>query len=290
MGILLSIAFFTLVERKIIGLSHYRKGPNKVVLSGISQPIADASKLLTKEYPKNSIVKQNLILIGPILRIFMILTSWAWFEFSFNVVSNRIKIVLLFATIGLGVYRLIAIGWGSNRKYSILGGHRAVAQTLSYEVCLFLFIVALSFIWKSFRRVNRLAIQQGLWPLAIIVPLFLVWVLICLAEANRTPFDTAEGESEIVSGFNIEYGGGLFALIFIREYGIIMILRFITVLYFGGTENLLLKIITIIVVLVWTRCSFPRVRYDQLILLAWKLALPFSLVAIILRIVSQCRI
>lgn len=284
-GVLLGVAFFTLMERKVIGLIHYRKGPNKVLIWGISQPIADALKLLTKEFPKFSPTKMFIFYLGPCVRIVLILLCWGWYDFRFSARSGGIKVIVILAIIRLSAYGFLLTRWGSNSKYALLGGHRAVAQIISYEVCLVLYLLVVVYITKSYRFSGLRQNQTGYWFILFSAPLFLSWVMLCIAEANRTPFDLAEGESEIVSGFNIEYGGGLFAFIFIREYGIIIFLRFITSIFFLGGRNLLVKTFLMCGVFVWVRCSFPRVRYDLLIIIAWKLALPYRL-AIIL--VSTC--
>ena len=274
---LLGVAFFTLIERKIMGLAHYRKGPNKVVVWGVRQPIADALKLLTKEFPKISSYKIIIFYAGPSLRILLMLLCWGWYDFKFVSNPTRLKIIIILAVIRLTAYGFLLTRWGSNSKYSLLGGHRAVAQIISYEVCLVLFLLVAIYSSKTYNLQTIKMIQDNMWLGLFCLPLFLVWMLLCIAEANRTPFDLAEGESEIVSGFNIEYGGGLFAFIFIREYGIIIFLRFITSLFFLGARNLLVKTFLVCFVFIWVRCAFPRVRYDILIMAAWKVALPYRL-------------
>ena len=212
------------------------------------------------------------------------LTLWGWYNSQAGVLASSQKILPVFAILGLIRYSLLLIRWGSNRPYALLGGHRGVAQTLSYEVCLFLFALVWFFIQESysFNKINL--IQQRYWGALFIAPLFSVWLTLCLAESNRTPFDLSEGEREIVSGFNIEYGGGIFALIFISEYGIIMALRFITSIIFISRNFLTVKTILIRTFYIWARRSFPRVRYDHLIIIAWKIAVPFSLVVLTARI------
>lgn len=279
LGALLAIAFFTLIERKFIGLIHYRKGPNKVLIIGLSQPIADAIKLLRKERTKFFSSKLLIIVLGPTISLLIIILCWVWFNFSFIIIRSNIKTIVFFSIIRLRCYGLILIRWGSNSKYAILGGLRGVSQIISYEVCLFLFVLIVAFFRISIKYYSIEIIQQGLWNITTILPVFIIWLTLCMAESNRTPFDIAEGEREIVSGFNIEYGGGLFALIFIREYGIIIFLRFITSLFFLGRRRII-KIFTICFIFIWTRRSFPRVRYDQLIIFSWKIALPLSLILI----------
>ena len=249
-GVLLSVAFFTLMERKVIGLIHYRKGPNKVLVFGVSQPIADALKLLTKENPKLSPIKTRMYALGPSTGLTLILLYWVWYDFCFNCRSRPLKIMVVFAVIRLTAYRFILIRWGSNTKYSLIGGHRVVAQIISYEVCLMLFALMVIYLSKGYSIGGIAQLQQGLWMLWATLPLGITWIILCLAETNRTPFDLAEGESEIVSGFNIEYGGGLFALIFIREYGMIIFLRFITCCLFLGAQATLAKTFVLCVLFV----------------------------------------
>lgn len=277
MGVLLSVAFFTLIERKLIGLIHYRKGPNKVLLWGLTQPIADAVKLLTKESYKLSSNKMFIFFTGPSIRILLIFLCWGWYDFLFHVNTSNLKIIIILALIRLTAYGFLLIRWGSNSKYSLLGGHRAVSQIISYEVCLVLFILVCIYISKNYNIETIYTRQSKIWIGIRCLPLLITWLMICIAERNRTPFDLAEGESEIVSGFNIEYGGGMFALIFIREYGIIMFLRFITSLLFLGASLIILKTFLICFLFIWVRSSFPRVRYDKLIIIAWKVSLPYRL-------------
>nr|YP_009504248.1 NADH dehydrogenase subunit 1 [Histiostoma feroniarum]AWX53524.1 NADH dehydrogenase subunit 1 [Histiostoma feroniarum] len=276
-GVLLSVALFTLMERKVMGLMHYRKGPSKVILLGLSQPISDALKLLVKENTKMNSTKITMFMIGPAITLIVMLLMWPMYEFSFMVMPLTIKIIAIFMMMGLNIYGLLTMSWGSNSKYAMLGGHRAVAQVMSYEVCLFMAVLVVLFLWKSYSFSLILKMQQGLWTTACVMPLFLLWVMLCLAESNRTPFDMAEGESEIVSGFNIEYGGGLFALIFISEYGMIIMMSFVTSLLFMGENFIMAKTLMVTLLFVWTRCSFPRVRYNDLMMVSWKMALPFTL-------------
>lgn len=220
--------------------------------------------------------------LGPCVSIVLILFCWGWYDYTHSISSNSTKLIIILAIIRLSAYGFLLTRWGSNSKYALLGGHRAVAQIISYEVCLILFILVILYISKSYSIEGTKHSQQGIWFILYRIPLFISWIMLCIAESNRTPFDLAEGESEIVSGFNVEYGGGLFAFIFIREYGIIIFLRFITPLLFLGGRALLAKTILICILFVWVRCAFPRVRYDILIITAWKLALPYRLAMVCL--------
>lgn len=281
-GVLLRVAFFTLIERKIIGLIHYRKGPNKVLLWGVSQPITDAVKLLVKEFPKISYRKIFIFQAGPLIGLWLIIICWQWYPFLWQRVPPSINVIIILCLISLTVYSFILTRWGSNRKYSLIGGFRAISQVISYEVCLILFLLTIFYISKSYKLNTLTTIQENYWFSLYRLPLFFVWVILCIAESNRTPFDLAEGESELVSGFNVEYGGGLFALIFIREYGMIIVLSFITSVVFMGGSIVILKTFLVCFIYVWARRCFPRVRYDKLIKLAWKIALPYSLAIIII--------
>lgn len=222
--------------------------------------------------------------IGPTLIIAIIILSWALYErTSRNTLRRSTKIVIILSIISTSAYRFILTSWGSNSKYAVLGGLRIVAQVVSYEVCIALFVITLVLMIKTINLKEMRIMQTGGWAAVIILPLFLGWFLLCLAESNRTPFDLAEGESEIVSGFNIEYGGGIFALIFIREYGMVLFLSFLTRVLFMRNRFMIVKIIIIAVIFVWVRSSFPRVRYDKLIIISWKLITPYSIAMIVIR-------
>lgn len=284
-GVLLRVAFFTLIERKIIGLIHYRVGPNKVVEWGVSQPIADALKLLTKEYQKFTISRLIMYYLGPLISLLLALLYWGFYEYSYSYITGSIKIIVIFSIISLSAYGFLLTRWGSNSKYALLGGYRTVAQIISYEVCLIFLVLIIFYITKCYRVENIALSQRGVWFILYSLPLFITWVIICIAERSRTPFDHAERERELVSGYNVEYGGGFFVLAFVREYGIIIFLRFITSVLFLGINNIILKTFLICIVYVWVRCAFPRVRYDKLIIICWKKLLPYRLAMVAL---SSC--
>lgn len=284
-GILLRVAFFTLIERKIIGLIHYRVGPNKVVEWGVSQPIADALKLLTKEYQKFTISRLIIYYLGPLISLLLALLYWGFYEYSYSYITGSIKIIVIFSIISLSAYGFLLTRWGSNSKYALLGGYRTVAQIISYEVCLIFLVLIIFYITKCYRVENTALSQRGVWFILYSLPLFITWVIICIAERSRTPFDHAERERELVSGYNVEYGGGFFVLAFVREYGIIIFLRFITSVLFLGINNIMLKTFLICIAYVWVRCAFPRVRYDKLIIICWKKLLPYRLAMVAL---SSC--
>lgn len=282
---LLRVAFFTLIERKIIGLIHFRLGPNKVIQWGVSQPIADALKLLTKEYQKFTISRLLMYYLGPLISLLLALLYWGFYEYAYAYVTRRIKIIIIFSIIRLSAYGFLLTRWGSNSKYALLGGYRTVAQIISYEVCLMFLILIIFFITKYYRVENIRMTQRGYWFILYSSPLFITWVIICIAERSRTPFDHAERERELVSGYNVEYGGGFFVLAFVREYGMIIFLSFITSILFIGVNNIIIKTFIICIVYVWVRCAFPRVRYDKLIIICWKKLLPYRLAIVAL---SSC--
>lgn len=277
-GVLLRVAFFTLMERKIIGLMHYRKGPNKLAIWGISQPISDATKLLTKENPKFSFSKISIIRIGPLTGIILILMCWRITHPCFQQIrKSGVRLILILSLIRLSPYIFILTGWGRNTKYALIGSLRAISQVISYEVCLILFVLAVVYRLMNYKIENIIKFQENYWIIIINIPIFITWMTICIAERNRTPFDHAERERELVRGFNLEYGGGLFAIIFIMEYGIIMFIRMLTSVLFIGRGALLLKITCVCMIFVWVRCCFPRIRYDKLMWISWKICLPYRL-------------
>lgn len=279
--VLVNIAFITLLERKILGYSQLRKGPHKVGIVGIIQPFRDAIKLFSKEivWPSTSNFLQYML--SPFIAFLIIAIRYILFPISEFNLSVGLSFLFIYTLIRINVYPLFISGWSSNNKYALIGSMRGIAQTVSYEVRLatiLIFYAILSFRLrvKSWITINSLTIK-----LFIILPLIGIWFISCLAETNRTPFDFSEGESELVSGFNIEYGGIGFALIFMAEYGSISFLRVITTSIFLSNSNLSVIFIIIITLIlrlwVWVRCTFPRYRYDKLIGLAWKRYLPLCL-------------
>ena len=281
--VLVGVAFFTLFERKLLGYIQLRKGPNKVGLIGILQPFADAIKLFSKEHVSPSLANYIPFIIAPILRLFLALLVWTslpnWTNQTFD-----LRILFFLACVGIGVYRLLAAGWASNSKYRLLGALRGVAQTISYEVSLALILLSPILFTNEFDIRRLSTAQNSCWFILIFPILSLVWFVSCLAETNRTPFDFAEGESELVSGYNTEYRRGGFALVILAEYtSILFISIFFSCLFIGGIFPWYSPIcfIAIAFLFVWVRGTLPRFRYDKLIYLAWKSFLPFSLVYLI---------
>uniref|UniRef100_UPI0031F345ED NADH dehydrogenase subunit 1 n=1 Tax=Saropogon luteus TaxID=468801 RepID=UPI0031F345ED len=279
--VLVGVAFLTLLERKVLGYIQIRKGPNKVGILGLPQPFSDAIKLFTKEqtYPLTS----NYVsyYFSPIFSLMLSLLVWMCMPFFVKLYSFNLGLLFFLCCTSLGVYTVMVAGWSSNSSYALLGGLRAVAQTISYEVSLALILLSFVFLIGSFNMIDFLKYQSDVWFFFIVMPLGLVWFASCLAETNRTPFDFAEGESELVSGFNIEYSSGGFALIFLAEYASILFMSMLFSLMFLGADIYMMmfyvKLWFISFLFIWVRGTLPRFRYDKLMYLAWKCFLPFSL-------------
>lgn len=279
--VLVSVAFFTLLERKVLGYIQIRKGPNKLGFIGILQPFADAVKLFTKEQALPIISNFLPYYLSPIFRLFISLIVWLVIPYETGLINFSLGSLFFLCCTRLGVYTLIGAGWSSNSKYALLGSIRAVAQTISYEVRLALILLSFIFLVGGFNLGLFSDYQAGCWLIFLSLPLAGVWFVSCLAETNRTPFDFAEGESELVSGFNVEYRGGGFALIFLAEYRSILFIRALFVVLFIGRSprrlSFCLKLVFIVFSFIWVRGTLPRFRYDKLIYLSWKSFLPVSL-------------
>lgn len=277
--VLVGVAFFTLLERKVLGYIQIRKGPNKVGIGGVLQPFADAIKLFTKI--SNNPESSNLIIfyIRPGTIIFVMMLLWLLFMFSFNGLDFKLGLLYFLCCRRVGVYNLFCAGWASNSKYALLGSLRGVAQSISYEVVLALILLRVLILVLDYNLNILLEIQKTVWLLCISPLILIMWFISILAETNRTPFDFAEGESELVSGFNVEYSGALFALLFISEYGSIIFMRyFIRIIYFGGGLIIYGFVrVLFIVLFIWVRGTIPRFRYDKLIYLVWRCYLPVIL-------------
>nr|WGM81289.1 NADH dehydrogenase subunit 1 [Gibbosula laosensis] len=275
--ILLAVAFFTLLERKMLGYFQIRKGPNKVGIMGLPQPLADALKLLVKEWVMP--VSSNLLpfILTPSLMLILALSLWQLFP-SFQLSFQMVLGMLLFLSISsLAVYTTLMAGWASNSKYALLGAIRAMAQTISYEVTMTL-IIMFYLLLKG--QMDMVSVRQTnfILPTALLMtPLAIMWTTVILAETNRAPFDFAEGESELVSGFNIEYGGAGFAFLFMAEYSNILMMSLFTASLLTGQ---LAISIPIAMAFLWARATLPRYRYDLLMNMAWKSFLSVSLMAL----------
>lgn len=288
--LLVSVAFFTIVERKGMGTIQRRKGPNVVGIVGLLQPFADGLKLFTKEtiLPSNS----NLLafLVAPILTFFLSITSWVIIPFSDQLVftDTGVGILYLLAISSLSVYGIIIAGWSSNSKYPFLGALRSTAQMISYEVSIGFIITNICVLTGSFNLSDIIIAQRYVWHIFSSFPIFILFYISMLAETNRHPFDLPEAEAELVSGYNVEYSSMSFALFFLAEYSNMLLMSaFSTIIFLGGWLSPLiflsgsfwfsLKMILGIIFFVITRAGLPRYRYDQLMDISWKCFLPFSL-------------
>lgn len=279
--VIVGVAFLTLIERKVLGYIQIRKGPNKVGFIGIPQPFNDAIKLFCKEQTYPFVSNYLVYYFSPIFSLFISLICWLCFPIIIKLFRFNMGILFFLCCLRMGVYSVILAGWSSNSSYALLGGLRAVAQTISYEVSLALIFLFIIFLIGGYNFFFFSLFQENIWFLFLCFPLGLVWFCSSLAETNRTPFDFAEGESELVSGFNVEYRSGGFALIFLAEYASILFIRIVFVLIFMGGDSINLifffKLRFLSFLFIWVRGTIPRFRYDKLIFLAWKSFLPFSL-------------
>lgn len=276
LAIALAVGFFTLIERKVLGYIQLRKGPNKVGLGGLPQPLADAAKLFVKEPPAITLSNKTIYIIRPVAAVAIMLTLWSLYTSSWGIGTFKLGVLFFLCVSRLNVYTVLLSGWSSNSKYALLGAIRAVAQTISYEVSIALVLLIVLILSLRFNFYAQRLAQNPLWFSIVIAPVAVMWFISSLAETNRAPFDLAEGESELVSGFNIEYGGGEFALLFIAEYGSILLISMLTTSLFLGAYITRLGLLTILKFIaiafgfLWVRATYPRMRYDTLISLTWK--------------------
>lgn len=308
--LLLGVAYLTFAERKIIAYMQIRLGPNRVTFFGISwlrgwgQPIADAVKAIMKEIIVPTGANKFLFLLAPVITIAPALAAWAVVPFSPELVLADINAGLLYilAMTSLGVYGVIIAGWASNSKYAFLGSMRSAAQVVSYELAMGFALVCVLMMSSSLNLGDIVIGQQGdsflNWYLIPLFPMFLVYFISGVAETNRAPFDVAEGESEIVAGFHVDYSGMAFTVFFLAEYAnMILVATLTSIMFLGGWLPpfsfapftyipgmvwLLLKIAFILFFFLWFRATFPRYRYDQIMRLGWKIFIPITLVWIVL--------
>ncbi len=297
------VAYLTLAERKVIGFMQVRLGPNRVTffgirwLGGLAQPIADALKLLTKEIIIPSGANKVLFLMAPVLSLMPALAAWAVIPFDPELVLANVDAGLLYvmAITSMGVYGVIIAGWASNSKYAFLGCLRSAAQIVSYEIAMGFALVGVLMMSHSLNLVDIVKQQQGglgalSWNFIPLFPMFIVYLISGVAETNRAPFDVAEGESEIVAGFHVEYSGMAFAVFFLAEYANMILVSTLTaVMFLGGWLSpvpflpdgfpwLVAKVGFVLFLFLWFRATFPRYRYDQIMRLGWKVFIPVTLV------------
>jgi len=293
--VLVSVAYLTLAERKVMAAMQARKGPNVVGPFGLMQPFADALKMLMKETIVPTGANRILFIVAPLLTMTLAMIAWAVIPVNdgWAVANINVGILYLFAISSLGVYGIVIAGWASNSKYAFLGAMRSAAQMVSYEVSMGFVIVTVLLCAGSLNLTDIVRAQEHVWFFIPLFPMFIVFFISTLAETNRAPFDLPEGESEIVGGFHVEYGAMTFGLFFLGEYANMILMSAMTsILFLGGWLSpipfapftwipgplwFIAKICLVLFMFVWVRATFPRFRYDQLMRLGWKVFLPMSL-------------
>ena len=293
--LLISVAYFTIAERKLMGIIQRRKGPNVIGFVGLLQPLADGLKLFAKETMLPGTSNIVIFLVAPILTFVLSLISWVVIPFSEQLVfaDLHVGVLYLLTTSALGVYGLLMAGWSSNSKYPFLGALRSASQMISYEVSIGFIIINVCMCAGSFNLTEIVLSQEGCWYILPLFPMFIIFCVSMLAETNRHPFDLPEAEAELVSGYNVEYSGMTFALFFLGEYANMLLMSmFVTILFLGGwlppfntlpftllpgSFWLSFKVIVSVAFFIFARAGLPRYRYDQLMHIGWKCFLPLTI-------------
>nr|YP_010270396.1 NADH dehydrogenase subunit 1 [Psephenothrips eriobotryae]UJY97338.1 NADH dehydrogenase subunit 1 [Psephenothrips eriobotryae] len=281
MLILMSVAFFTLLERKVLSYIQYRKGPNKVGFIGIFQPFSDGLKLFSKEIMMPSMSNLLIFFFMPVLNLFISIMIWVLMPYFFSLVFFNMGFIFFICLSTMGVYTIILSSWSSNSNFSMLGSLRTISQMISYEISFSLILLSFFLMTNSLSLYEFFILQSKNWFFFMSVPISMMWIISCFAETNRTPFDFSEGESELVSGFNIEFSSSLFAYIFLAEYCSIIFMSMLTVILMFGSNIFSIffyfKMSFLCFLFIWIRGSMPRFRYDKLMYLNWKVFLPISI-------------
>nr|QTA50538.1 NADH dehydrogenase subunit 1 [Wiebesia pumilae] len=284
--VLISISFLTLLERKVLGHIHMRKGPNKVMFFGMMQPLSDGFKLMLKEVIFIHNINYYYYMFSPLLSMTLMFMLWLMLPFYENYLHMNMHILLILCIMSLGVYGLMLSGWASNSTYSMLGSLRSIAQTISYEASMMFIIYSILMMMESFSLMVCQEMQYYCWFIMFLYPTGFMLYVSFLAELNRTPFDFSEGESELVSGFNVEYMGGPFALFMVAEYGMILFVMYLfSMLLLGGNINSImfyLVYLFMVFSVLWVRGTMPRMRYDEMMYLTWKSFLPSIMMILII--------
>ena len=292
--LLVAVAYLTLLERKVMASMQRRKGPNVVGAYGLLQPLADGLKLFLKESIVPASAHKGIFILSPILTFLLALSLWAAVPFGEGMVYADINIgvLYLFAVSSLGVYGVICSGWSSNTKYSFIGALRSAAQMISYEIGMGFILLLIFLLVGSLNLTDIVLAQKNIWFCVPLLPATMIWFVCILAETNRAPFDLPEAEAELVAGYFTEYSAMGFALFFLGEYSnMIMMSALTAICFFGGWYSLLpfglgilpgpvwlgIKVTLVLFGFIWVRAAFPRYRYDQLIIIGWKVFLPFLL-------------
>nr|QSS48564.1 NADH dehydrogenase subunit 1 [Kradibia gibbosae] len=292
--VLISVSFVSLLERKILSSIQLRVGPNKSSIKGMLQSFSDAIKLMIKEkmFPIN--VNYLLYLFSPIMMVVLMMLMWMNSPYYINFINNYMHMMMILCILSMGVYPLMISGWSSGSIYALIGSLRSIAQTISYEVSMIFIMFSMIMFTETFNLLLFCNLQKYSWFIFLFYPISFMLFISFLAELNRTPFDLAEGESELVSGFNIEYMGMTFAMIFMAEYGMILFMSYLFSIFFlGGNINSMmfyLMFLIMAILIIWVRGTFPRIRYDQMMMMMWKKFLPFTLCYLIILVMIKMMI